>query len=125
VISLLLVLAGLMGACGVALAAAAAHATPGTGLDSAALLLLLHAVALLSAAGLADRGLLWQPLALVAMTGFAAGGGLFAGDIAMRAFAERRLFPMAAPTGGTLLILAWLVLAVAAVAAVRAQALKA
>ena len=39
------------------------------------------------------------------------------GDIALRAFTGCRLFPMAAPTGGTILIVAWLVLAVAAIVA--------
>ena len=61
------------------------------------------------------QGLLWRPLALAAMMGFVVGGGLFAGDVSMRAFAGHRLFPMAAPTGGTLLIVAWLVLGVAAI----------
>lgn len=115
--STLLVLAGLMGACGVALAAAAAHAAPGAGLDGAAYLLLFHAVAVLGAASLTQQGLVWPPLGLVAMAGFVVGGGLFAGDISMRAFAGHRLFPMAAPAGGTLLMLAWLVLAAAAVIA--------
>jgi uncharacterized membrane protein YgdD (TMEM256/DUF423 family) len=36
----------------------------------------------------------------------------------MRAFAGHRLFPMAAPSGGMLLILGWLVLAAAALSAV-------
>jgi uncharacterized membrane protein YgdD (TMEM256/DUF423 family) len=49
------------------------------------------------------------------MAGFVMGGALFAGDVSMRAFAGHRLFPMAAPTGGTLLILSWLVLAGAAI----------
>jgi uncharacterized membrane protein YgdD (TMEM256/DUF423 family) len=53
------------------------------------------------------------------MAGFVAGSVLFAGDISMRAFAGHRLFPMAAPTGGMLLILGWLVLAAATMAAVR------
>jgi uncharacterized membrane protein YgdD (TMEM256/DUF423 family) len=113
--STLIVLACLMGACGVALAAAAAHAAPGAGLDSAAYLLLFHAVAVLGAASLAGQALLWRPLGLVAMAGFVVGGGLFAGDVSMRAFAGHRLFPMAAPTGGTLLILSWLILAAAAI----------
>ncbi len=113
--STLIILACLMGACGVALAAAAAHGAPGAGLDSAAYLLLFHAVAVLGAAALAGQGLLWRPLALAAMAGFVLGGGLFAGDVSMRAFAGHRLFPMAAPTGGTLLILGWLVLAAAAI----------
>jgi uncharacterized membrane protein YgdD (TMEM256/DUF423 family) len=116
----LLVLAGLMGACGVGLAAAAAHGTSTTSLDSAAWLLLFHAAAILGAASLASQHLLWRPLALVAMLCFVAGGALFAGDIAMRAFAGQRLFPMAAPTGGTLLLIGWLVLAAAAIAAMAA-----
>ena len=39
---------------------------------------------------------------------------LFAGDLTLRQYAGHGLFPMAAPTGGTLLILGWLVLGVAA-----------
>jgi uncharacterized membrane protein YgdD (TMEM256/DUF423 family) len=113
-ISTLIVLASLMGATGVVLAAAAAHAAPGAGLDSAAYLLLFHAVAILGAAALTQQGVLWTPAALVAMAGFVIGSALFAGDVSMRAFAGHRLFPMAAPTGGTILILAWLILAVAA-----------
>jgi uncharacterized membrane protein YgdD (TMEM256/DUF423 family) len=118
--SALLVLACLMGAGGVGLAAAAAHGTPASGLDSAGYLLLFHAAAVLGAASLTRQELLWHPLALVAMACFVAGGALFAGDVAMRAFVGHRLFPMAAPTGGTLLILGWLVLAVAAVVAMAA-----
>jgi uncharacterized membrane protein YgdD (TMEM256/DUF423 family) len=119
-ISALLVLAGLMGACGVGLAAAAAHGTSAAGLDSAAWLLLFHATAVLGAVSLIGQQLLWRPLALAAMLCFVAGGALFAGDIAMRAFAGQRLFPMAAPAGGTLLLIGWLVLAAAALAAMAA-----
>lgn len=115
--STLLVLACLMGACGVGLAAAAAHTAPGAGLDGAAYLLLFHAIAVLGAGSLAEQGLIWPPLGLAAMAGFVVGSGLFAGDISMRAFAGLRLFPMAAPAGGTLLILAWLVLTTAAIVA--------
>jgi uncharacterized membrane protein YgdD (TMEM256/DUF423 family) len=113
--SALMLLACLMGAAGVALAAAAAHGAPGVGLDSAAYLLLIHAVAVLAAASAVAAELLWRPLAFAAMVGFVVGGGLFAGDVSMRAFAGHRLFPMAAPTGGTLLIVAWLVLGAAAI----------
>jgi uncharacterized membrane protein YgdD (TMEM256/DUF423 family) len=117
VISILLVLASLMGAAGVGLAAAAAHAAPASGLEGAAHLMLLHAVAVLGAASLTDQKLLRQPLGLIAMASFVAGSVLFAGDLSMRAFAGHRLFPMAAPTGGMLLILGWLVLAGAGAAA--------
>jgi uncharacterized membrane protein YgdD (TMEM256/DUF423 family) len=40
---------------------------------------------------------------------------LFAGDLSLRQYAGHGLFPMAAPTGGTLLILSWLAVAVSAV----------
>jgi uncharacterized membrane protein YgdD (TMEM256/DUF423 family) len=50
VLTILLILAGLMGAAGVVLAAAGAHAAPTAGLDSAAYLLLFHATAILGAA---------------------------------------------------------------------------
>jgi len=39
---------------------------------------------------------------------------LFAADLTLRQYAGHGLFPMAAPTGGTLLITSWLALAVAA-----------
>lgn len=112
--TILIVLAGLMGAGGVVLAAAAAHAAPGAGLDSAGHMLLFHAAALLGGVAVLQAGLLWRPLGLVALSGFALGAILFAVDLALRAFAGHRLFPMAAPTGGTILIAAWLVLALAA-----------
>jgi uncharacterized membrane protein YgdD (TMEM256/DUF423 family) len=113
---ILLILAGLMGAGGVMLAAAAAHAAPHPGLDGAAYLLLFHATAILGGTALTQQGLLWRPLTLIALIGFVAGAGLFAGDLSLRAFAGHRLFPMAEPAGGTILIVAWLALAIAALA---------
>ncbi len=112
---ILLVFAGLMGAAGVALAAAGAHVAPDTGLDSAARILLLHAAAMLGAAALAEKGILWRPLALAALAAWLVGSVLFSGDITLRAFFGHRLFPMAAPSGGLVLIAGWLVLAAAAV----------
>jgi uncharacterized membrane protein YgdD (TMEM256/DUF423 family) len=116
-LTIVIVLAGLMGAGGVALAAAAAHAAPGAGLDSAAYMLLFHAAALLGGTALMQQGLLWRPLTLLVLAAWVLGCALFAGDIAMRAFAGHRLFPMAAPSGGMILIAAWLALAAAAIAA--------
>jgi uncharacterized membrane protein YgdD (TMEM256/DUF423 family) len=110
-------LAGLMGAGGVILAAAAAHAAPGAGLDSAASMLLFHAAAIVAGAALVQQGLLWRPLALIALAGWVLGAVLFSGDVALRALAGHRLFPMAAPSGGMILIAAWLVLTAAAIAA--------
>jgi uncharacterized membrane protein YgdD (TMEM256/DUF423 family) len=112
--SFFMLIAGLMGAAGVALAAAAAHAAPGVGLDSAAQILMVHAVALVGGAAAVSAGLTWRPIALAALIGFALGALIFSGDITLRAFVGNRLFPMAAPTGGSILILSWLMLAVAA-----------
>jgi uncharacterized membrane protein YgdD (TMEM256/DUF423 family) len=70
----------------------------------------------LAGAALLQQGLLWRPLALVVLSGWVLGAVLFSGDIAMRAFTAHRLFPFAAPSGGFILIAAWLVLAAAALA---------
>ncbi|MFZ0424597.1 MAG: DUF423 domain-containing protein [Xanthobacteraceae bacterium] len=114
-VTILIALAGLMGAGGVVLAAAAAHVAPGSGLDSAAYMLLFHAAAVMGGAALLQQGALWRPLALVVLAAWVLGAALFSGDIAMRAFAAHRLFPMAAPSGGFILIAAWLALAAAAI----------
>jgi uncharacterized membrane protein YgdD (TMEM256/DUF423 family) len=63
---------------------------------------------------LAERGLVHLRLGLAAAFGFVVAAALFAGDLAIRQFAGHSLFPFAAPTGGTLLIVSWVVLAVAA-----------
>jgi uncharacterized membrane protein YgdD (TMEM256/DUF423 family) len=115
--ALLLALAGLMGAAGVALAAASAHVAPAAKLDVAGFMLLFHAAAVLATVGLGQQGLLARSAALATAGGLALGAVLFSGDLALRAFAATRLFPMAAPTGGVILIASWL--ALAAVAVVR------
>jgi uncharacterized membrane protein YgdD (TMEM256/DUF423 family) len=112
---ILIALAGLMGAGGIALAAAGAHMAPGTGLDGAAYMLLFHAAAVVGGAALVQQGVLWRPLALVVVAAWVLGAVLFSGDIAMRAFAAHRLFPFAAPSGGMILIGGWLALTVSAV----------
>ena len=110
-----LALAGLMGAAGIALAAASAHAAPGAGLDSAASMLLFHAVAVLGGVALMQQGVLNRPLMLLVLAAWIVGATLFSGDIALRAFSGHRLFPLAAPSGGIILIVAWLGLIAAAV----------
>ena len=109
-----LVLAGLMGAAGVVLAAAGAHGAAGAGLDAASSMLLFHACALIGVTLALRNEMLWRPFGIAAAAGFVLGAALFSGDIALRAFAGHRLFPMAAPTGGTILILSWLALSGAA-----------
>ena len=120
---LLLVLAGLLGAAGVAAAAAASHVPGGTMLASGAELLLVHAAALLGLAALAERRRERGRLVLVLIgIVMAIGAGLFAGDMAARVFHGQGLFPYAAPTGGSSLIGAWIVLALAsAVGSIRAE----
>lgn len=113
----LLVFAGLMGAAGVVLAAASAHGTASSGLDSAAYMLLFHAAALVGGVSLLHQATLSRTIGLLALCGFVLGGALFAGDVAARAYIGSRLFPMAAPTGGMILIASWLALALAALLA--------
>jgi uncharacterized membrane protein YgdD (TMEM256/DUF423 family) len=115
VLPIILLLAGLMGAGGVMLAAADAHAAPGAGLAGAAYMLLFHAVAVVGGTALHAQGMLSRPLLFAVLIAWIVGTVLFSGDVALRAFAGHRLFPMAAPTGGIVLIAAWLALAAAAV----------
>ena len=113
----LLVFAGLMGAAGIALAAASAHGAPGSGLDSAGYLLLLHAASVVGGVALYHQSTLSRSAGLIALCGFVLGAALFAGDVAARAYIGTRLFPMAAPGGGIIMIAGWLVLALAALMA--------
>ena len=111
---ILVILAGIMGADGVILAAVSAHQADATRLTPASSMLLFHACAVLAATALTERGIVAVRGGLVAAFGFVIASALFAGDLTLRHFAGHALFPMAAPTGGTLLIVSWLVLAVAA-----------
>ncbi len=109
------VFAGLMGATGVALAATAAHMPDARRLGIASSMLLFHACAVVGAVLLAHQGLVRRQLGLTAAYGFVLAGILFGGDLVSLQYAGHSLFPMAAPTGGTLFIVCWLMLAVAAI----------
>ncbi|WOH65896.1 DUF423 domain-containing protein [Bradyrhizobium sp. BWA-3-5] len=111
---ILIVLAAIMGADGVMLAAASAHGADASRLASASSMLLFHASAVLGTVVLAERAIVHTRIGLVAAFGLVLGASLFAGDLTLRHYAGDGLFPMAAPTGGTLLIASWLALAVAA-----------
>jgi uncharacterized membrane protein YgdD (TMEM256/DUF423 family) len=111
---ILVVLAAIMGADGVMLAAASAHGADASRLVSASSMLLFHACAVLGAVALAERGVVHAKIGVAAAFGFAVGASLFAGDLTLRHYAGSGLFPMAAPTGGTLLIGSWLMLGIAA-----------
>ena len=111
---ILIILAGIMGADGVVLAAASAHQADASRLASASSMLLFHSSAVLAAVALAERGVIHLRIGIAAGFGFVIAAALFAGDLTLRQYAGHSLFPMAAPTGGTLLIVSWLLLAVAA-----------
>jgi uncharacterized membrane protein YgdD (TMEM256/DUF423 family) len=111
---ILIILAGIMGADGVVLAAASAHQADASRLASASSMLLFHGSAVLAAVALAERGVIHVRTGIAAAFGFVIAAALFAGDLTLRQYAGHSLFPMAAPTGGTLLIVSWLLLALAA-----------
>jgi uncharacterized membrane protein YgdD (TMEM256/DUF423 family) len=111
---ILVILAGIMGADGVILAALSAHEADAARLAAASSMLLFHASAVLAIAALAERGIVRDGVGVTAAFGFVVASTLFAGDLTLRQFAGHGLFPLAAPTGGTLLIASWLVLALAA-----------
>jgi uncharacterized membrane protein YgdD (TMEM256/DUF423 family) len=100
--------AALMGAAGVALAAAATHSDGGELGRTAALFLILHAATLIGVC--AHRAGPWPTVAGLIL---AVGAILFAADLSARAFLGGRLFPYAAPIGGTTMIVGWLALAFA------------
>lgn len=114
-----LIIAGLLGAAGVALAAASAHIPNGQGAQSAAYLLIMHAIAAVAVLAVSfqfeNRTLFRVATALMLI-----GAALFAGDVALRAFTGARLFPNAAPLGGLTMIAGWLATAVAAALTARA-----
>jgi uncharacterized membrane protein YgdD (TMEM256/DUF423 family) len=115
-------LAGLLGAAGVGAAAAAAHLGGGQLLETAATFLLIHSTTVLAIAALALRAQR-ATAAIFAIAGalLILGMALFCGDFAMRALADRTLFPMAAPSGGMLLIAGWLAAGIAAATAATAR----
>ena len=113
---IIVIAAGLMGAAGVILGAVAAHTADGGRLAlSASSMLSLHAPAAMLAVLLADQQIIRPRIGLLAAGGFVTGAVLFGADMMVRQFLEHHLFPRAAPTGGTLMILSWLLLAIAAV----------
>jgi uncharacterized membrane protein YgdD (TMEM256/DUF423 family) len=112
---ILAALAGFLGAAGIAGAALAAHGGYDENLRTASQFALIHA-ALVAALCLATAPTAATVLAAGVVL---AGTGLFCGDLALRALAGHALFPMAAPTGGSLLIAGWLLLSSAALIRMR------
>lgn len=112
---ILVIFAGLCGAAGVAFSAAAAHAGGGN-VGTAASFLLMHAPAFL-ALGLAARGHAMRLAGLALLLGVL----IFSGDLLLRDYAGTRLFPMAAPAGGMLMIASWAAIALCALVQRRGE----
>jgi len=104
---LLLAVAGLYGAAGVAGAAAGAHMTADPRLATAANFLMLNAAAIAGVVA-ASPGL--GRVGLLPAAGLAVGALLFSGDLMVRVAYGASPLPMAAPTGGMILILSWIAL---------------
>ena len=100
--------AALLGAAGVALAAASAHGGGHPSLSTAATFLILHGGGALALVAL-SRGESAPRTYVASATLMVLGVMLFSGDLTARALIGERLFPFAAPTGGGLLIVSWLV----------------
>lgn len=113
---IIVIAAGLMGAAGVILGAVAAHTTgSGALVVSASSMLSMHAPAAMLAVLLVDRQIIRPRIGLAAAGGFVAGAILFGADMLVRQFLGHHLFPMAAPSGGTLMIVSWFLLVAAAI----------
>lgn len=109
----ILVLAAVYGAAGVALLAAGSHAAPGN-VTVAGQMLLFHAPALIAIFLAIGSRALHRAVGLAAVAILALGVGLFSIDLSLRGLGFGRLFVMAAPIGGSMTILGWVVLAAAA-----------
>lgn len=102
-------LGGLFGAAGIAAYAAAAHSAEGH-VATIAPILFIHAPAFLALSILAKISRAASFGGLVLILGLV----LFIGDLLSHDYAGNRLFAFAAPLGGSLLILGWLVVAATA-----------
>jgi uncharacterized membrane protein YgdD (TMEM256/DUF423 family) len=114
VLRILIIMAAIMGGDGVILAAASAHQADAARLGSASSMLLFHATAVLGTVALLERSVIHNRIGIMAAWGFVVAAALFATDLTLRQYSGHSPFPLAAPVGGTLLILSWLGLALAA-----------
>ncbi|MDX5592632.1 DUF423 domain-containing protein [Pseudovibrio sp. SPO723] len=101
-----LALGGASGVISILSAAASSHGVGAQLLSTISQMTMLHAGAFI-ALGLALAVTRSRLLGFALLIIFA-GLGLFCGDLAFRFFSGTRLFPMAAPTGGFMMIMGWL-----------------
>lgn len=107
---LFLIVAGLLGAIGVATAAMASHGTDPRNLAAISAIALAHAPVML-VLSLAGKGRALAAAGMVLVLGCV----VFSADLATRHWVGTSLFPGAAPLGGGALILGWLAVSVSAV----------
>lgn len=106
--------AALTGAVGVIEAAAAAHGHVSPLLSTASQFLIVNAAASIALAGFAVSATRGRGWLLAAAAVLLCGGMLFCADLTIRAYGGSRLFPFAAPIGGSLMICGWLLAGVSA-----------
>lgn len=112
--AVLTVYAGFAGAAGVAMAAGAAHGASLASLATPAQMLTMHAAAAVAIAAIAMRAARPSGFLLAGIV-MLLGVTLFSGDTSMRTLWGDRLFPLAAPIGGSTTIIGWVVLAAAGI----------
>lgn len=113
--SLLIAFAGILGAAGVSLAAAAAHVASGDAVRAAAEIAMVHAAAVIALTAYAHHAngpAKWRWIAAAMLLG----ASLFSATVGLGALADFRPLPMLAPIGGSLTILSWLAVAIAGIA---------
>lgn len=107
----LIVASGLLGLGGVAVSAASSHAGGGPLGQTAGTFLLLHAAVVLGIASLVTS--CPRPAVLAVAGGcLTLGVALFAGDLSLAGLGGLRPFPLAAPIGGGLLLIGWLMVVI-------------
>lgn len=119
--NLLAVAAGVFGATGIILSAVAAHLEPSSALQNASLILLVHAPALIAILVAVRTRFLPRFGGILGVVALTTGVILFSGDLSLRIFVGTPLFPLAAPTGGILLISGWAILALSGIFVRRAD----
>jgi uncharacterized membrane protein YgdD (TMEM256/DUF423 family) len=111
----LFALAGLMMAAGIGMAAVAAHAGAGREIGVASTVLLANAPMIAGATLAVKIGFIGRRLGLFGIVLGFLGALLFTADMVSRGFGHGALFEYAAPIGGSTDILAWILVAIAAV----------
>ncbi len=112
--SVLIAIAGVLGATGVSLAAAAAHVASSEAVRAAAEIAMVHSAAAIGISAFAPHTTLpamWRWIAAAMLLGAA----LFTATVGLGALGDYRPIPILAPVGGTLTILAWVAVAVAGI----------